>query len=164
MTDLTLEQALARIAELEEELAPYKEAEAEAARDAAERQRLEQVCSRLFPQFNGRFDSRNQAARPIQWHEKSWWWNGGHIDWDETYKDQDGGWKVTLTSYVGCGDSESISLIVPTSLLGDNWEQAVDAYKQAEFNKREAARIAQEAAKAQRQIAEAQATLRRLGA
>lgn len=154
------------VAELKAQLAPYLAAEARAERWAATKQRAEQIAAFLFPTYYAAAARKDASLYPPKWHEKSWWWNGVSVEWDDSDFDLDGG-KVRLCSYVGGGEVENIDLPIPKDWIeaaDDQWRDLVTSFRDQKVIERVQAKAAKEAAEAQRQIAAAQATLKRLGA
>lgn len=157
--------ALARIAELEEQLAPFLEAEAKTNERYRKKERTEEICGVLFPSFNAVHARSNPTEKPPQWHEKSWWWNGVRIAWDESDIESFGDLvTVELSSYVGGGESESTTVKFPSAWLAADvdWLSAANSFVAEKTAQRESAETARKAAAAERQIAEARDTLRRL--
>lgn len=121
--------------------------------------RAEQAIDLLFPTWRG---GNVEKPKHPMWHEKSWWWNGAAID--SLDEQANGDMKATLTSYVGCGDTESIYgfIIKKEWLEADDMAATIQAYCEREAAARESARAAQEQARAQADLAAAQARLARL--
>lgn len=154
-----------RIADLEAELAPYREAEERAMREAAVKDRVEQIASFLFPKYDSVGARSDHSIKPPQWHEKSWWWNGVSIKWHKSELSMDGGY-VNLSSYVGGGETEEIDLTIPKAWIEapeDKWHDLVTDFRDQQVIKRAKEKVARAAAEAQHQIAAAQETLRQLG-
>ena len=123
--------------------------------------RAEQAINLLFPTWRG---GNIEKPKHPMWHEKSWWWNGASID---SLEERSAGDMVaTLSSYVGCGDTETIYgfIIKKEWLEADDMPATIQAYCEREALARETARAAQEQARAQADLAAAQARLARLQA
>lgn len=158
-------EVVARIAELEAQLAPYLEAEAAQERFYARQQRVEKIADMLFPKFDSVAVRSGKKPGPLHWHEKSWWWNGVSVEWASSGGIDDNGGCVELSSYIGGGEVGTTEIDVPKAWLDadeDQWPILVDEYKKKKAQERAVAKAAQEAAEAQRQIEAAKATLRRL--
>jgi len=121
-------------------------------------ERAEQAINLLFPVWRG---SRIEKPKHPMWHEKSWWWNGASIEsLDER---ADGDLEAKLSSYVGCGDTETIYLTLKREWLeADDMPAVIQAYCEREAANREGKRVAQERARAQAELAAAQARLAQL--
>lgn len=153
-----------RIAELEAELAPYKEAEAASILRAQRRDRAESIANALFPRYDSVYARRHPDEKPPQWHEKSWWWNGVSVDFDESdIYDAYGTASLSLSSYVGGGETDTTVVKFPAQWLGaDSLSEPIAAFIAEKSKERAAVKAAAEAVEAQRQIDAAKATLRRL--
>lgn len=155
----------ARIAELEAELQPYKEAETASFLRAQRRDRAEAIADALFPRFDSVYARHHPEEKPPQWHEKSWWWNGVSVEWDSSDIDpvEPANVSLLLASYVGGGETETIDIKFPAKWLeNDDWREPLAAFVAEKLSQRAARKAASDAADAQRQIEQAQATLRRL--
>lgn len=122
-------------------------------------ERAEQAINLMFPVWRG---SRIEKPKHPMWHEKSWWWNGASIESLEEHADGD--MTAELSSYVGCGDTETIRLVLKREWLeADDMPAVIQAYCLQEAASREAKRNAQERSRAQAELASAQARLAQLG-
>ena len=122
--------------------------------------RAEQAINLLFPTWRG---GRIEKPKHPMWHEKSWWWNGASI---ESLEERgDGDIDAKLTSYVGCGDTDTIYSFI----LKKEWLEANDmagiiqAYCVEQAAARERVSATQERTRAQAELVAAQARLSQLG-
>lgn len=157
---------LARIAELTEELATYKAAEASVVKEAEARERAEQIASILFPRYSAVAARTDPSEKPLQWHEKSWW-NGVSVNWHESDGFDSTGGQIVLESYVGGGETETTTVHIPLAWLeagDDQWIALVHQHKKVFAAKLAERTKAAELAEAEREIANAVAVLKRHGA
>lgn len=125
------------------------------------RERAEQAIDLLFPSWRG---GRIEQPKHPLWHEKSWWWNGASIkSLDER---MDGSLEVTLSSYVGCGETDTIDGFILKNewLEADDMQAVIQAFMTGEAARKEAKKAAQDMARAQADVAAAQARLATLQA
>lgn len=125
------------IAELKEQLSVYQQAEMAALKESNAKERAREIVDLLFPHH----DVRDlPIKRPMQWHEKSWWWNGASIVWHETDGfDSDGG-EVKIESYVGGGETDSTIIYIRKEWLDaedGEWQSLVENYKQQKFGEKQ---------------------------
>ncbi|KVP96943.1 hypothetical protein WJ97_14070 [Burkholderia ubonensis] len=123
------------------------------------RARAEQAISLLFPTWRG---GRIEKPKHPMWHENSWWWNGASI---ESFEERgDGDIEVELSSYVGCGETDTIDgfILKKEWLEADDMPAVIQAFMGGEATRKEAKQAAQEMARAQADVAAAQARLARL--
>jgi hypothetical protein len=125
------------------------------------RSQAEQAVSLLFPTWRG---GRIEKPKHPLWNEKSWWWNGASIESLE--ERANGDLVLELSSYVGCGDTDTIEgfILKREWLDADDMASAILAYCKAEAARKEGRRAAQDLANAQAEVAAAQARLARLRA
>lgn len=120
------------------------------------RERADAAVGYLFPTWRG---GRIEKPKHPMWHDKSWWWNGASIE--SMAPCNNGDLEVELSSYVGCGETDTI----PRFVLKREWLEAEDmaatikAYCEAEFNRKETQKRAAELARAQADLAAAQARI-----
>lgn len=145
----------------QETLAELFAAEQERRAGAWRHARAEQAIGLLFPTWRG---SRIEKPKHPMWHEKSWWWNGASIDALEERANGDMG--ATLSSYVGCGDTDTIYgfIIKKEWLEAEDMPAVIQAYCVDQAAARERKSADQERARAQADLAAAQARLAELGA
>lgn len=122
--------------------------------------RAEQAINLLFPTWRG---GRIEKPKHPMWHEKSWWWNGASI---ESLEERgNGDMDAKLSSYVGCGDTDTIySFILKKEWLeADDMAGTIQAYCVEQAAARERTSANQARAQAQAELAAAQARLAQLG-
>jgi hypothetical protein len=124
------------------------------------RARAEQAIDLLFPTWRG---GRIEKPKHPMWHEKSWWWNGATI---ESLEERgNGDLEATLSSYVGCGDTDTIYgfILKKEWLDAEDMPAVIQAYCVDQAAARERASADQARARAQADLAAAQARLVQLG-
>ncbi|KWA83765.1 hypothetical protein WL29_20590 [Burkholderia ubonensis] len=125
------------------------------------RERAEQAIDLLFPSWRG---GRIEQPKHPLWHEKSWWWNGASIE--SLHECMDGDLEVTLSSYVGCGETDTIDGFILKNewLEADDMPAVIHAFMKGEAARKEAKKAAQEMARAQADVVAAQKRLATLQA
>lgn len=143
-----------------ETLAELFSAEHERQTRAWRHTRAEQAIDLLFPTWRG---ARIEKPKHPMWHEKSWWWNGASIDSLE--ERANGDVEAKLSSYVGCGDTDTIYgfSIKKEWLEAEDMPAVIQAYCVDQAAARERKSADQERARAQADLAAAQARLAQLG-
>ncbi len=135
--------------------------EAQRARESDEwlRARAEEAVSCLFPTWRG---GRIETPKHPMWHEKSWWWNGASIE--ELAELSNGDVVLNLSSYVGCGDTDTLyGLVLKREWLeADDMPGMLNAYMASELERRNAEKQQQALARAQAELRAAQAQVTRL--
>lgn len=83
--------------------------------------RLEAIVDIMFPRYS---TASGKAAKPLIHHLKKWWWNGASIDRDtvEEYGDQT---RVMISSYVGSGSYDDVTISFPTEFIDIPEDQLV---------------------------------------
>lgn len=78
--------------------------------------RLEAIVDIMFPRYSTASVTYGHAAKPLIHHLKNWWWNGASIDRDtvEEYGDQT---RVMVSSYVGGGSYDDVTISFPTEFI-----------------------------------------------
>lgn len=140
-------------------LAELLSAKAAQEEEAWLRERAEAAVGYLFPTWRG---GRIEKPKHPMWHEKSWWWNGASIESMESCRNGD--LEVELSSYVGCGETDTIYRFVLKRewLDAEDLEATIKAYCEAEFTRKETQKRAAELARAQSELAAAQARLQQM--
>lgn len=140
---------------LSELLEAQQEREAQDWRQA----RAEAVVDQLFPSWRG---GRIEKPKHPIWHEKSWWWNGASVE--SLQVQANGDVVVDISSYVGCGDTDTIhGLVLKREWLdADDISAVVRAYTEEVASRNEARKRQQELATAQAALAAAQARLNQM--
>lgn len=119
-------------------------------------ERAEAAVHLLFPRHTS---NRDNAPPALRWHEKSWWWNGGHLKHMRVLSNGD--LSVDMQSYVGCGETDSFEGLI----LKKGWVEANDMaaaiqlFLQTEVERQQREELHNEMNEAQANLQAAQARL-----
>lgn len=124
-------------------------------------ERADEAIDYLFPVWHRQGQSASASPHP-QWHEKSWWWNGASIKSLDVLSNGD--LKVSISSYVGGGDCETVKdLILKKEWIdADDMGAVIKAYCQNLAHARQVAEHTRELARAQQAAVDAAERLARL--
>jgi hypothetical protein len=152
-TQATQHALSVKVAALEAELLPYREAEERERLAMLRRERLREIVDILFPKYDSLRYRNRPDEKPLVHPERDWWWNGAKIISEGA--EIDGFVEVEVESYVGGGEMDEVELKIPVAWLTAEdpkadihaWMKAETARKKAEQHQAEieAARKAIEA-------------------
>jgi hypothetical protein len=114
-TQTTQHSLSAKVAELEAELLPYREAEERQRVEAARREKLRAIVDILFPKYDSLRYRNRPDEKPLVHPERDWWWNGATII--SEYAESDGFVELEVESYVGSGEMDQLELKIPVEWL-----------------------------------------------
>lgn len=102
-----IEELLAEIARLKEQLQPYLDAEEAANKQQALKDRIQWLVDICIPKHHGRAEEKN---KPIRHPKTASWWNGATITDFQILSNGD--IRVEVKSYVGGGEDDTDEIIL----------------------------------------------------
>jgi hypothetical protein len=136
-TQTTQHSLSAKVAELEAELLPYREAEERERLAALRRERLREIVDILFPKYDSLRYRNRPDEKPLVHPERDWWWNGAKIISEGA--EIDGFVELEVESYVGGGEMDELEFKVPVAwLTAEDPKADIHAWMQAETGRKKA--------------------------
>jgi hypothetical protein len=136
-TQTTQHSLSAKVAELEAELLPYREAEERERLAVLRRERLCEIVDILFPKYDSLRYRNRPGEKPLVHPERDWWWNGAKIISEGA--EIDGFVELEVESYVGSGEMDELEFKVPvTWLTAEDPKSEIQAWMKAESARKKA--------------------------